>query len=212
MSIDLRLGDCLEIMRAMPDASVDAVITDPPWNMDYFENDDKDWKDYADWLDTVKKECERVARQGVWIFQSTKAILYTAHLFDGYMPFAAVKNFSQVTPKALPNCWDIAFYKVNSGYLGNGRNWFKCDTAGMIQERTEHPTPRTLDVMTYIAQMFDWQTILDPFMGSGTTGVACARLNRNFIGIEINPTYFEIAQRRIAEAQAQLALPMGAVG
>ena len=51
-------------------------------------------------------------------------------------------------------------------------------------------------------------TILDPFMGSGTTGVACARLNRNFIGIEINPQYFEIAQRRIAEAQAQMTLAL----
>jgi hypothetical protein len=56
------------------------------------------------------------------------------------------------------------------------------------------------------------QTVLDPFMGSGTTGVACVQTGRNCIGIEIDPTYYAIAERRIAEAQAQLALPMaGAV-
>jgi DNA modification methylase len=49
-------------------------------------------------------------------------------------------------------------------------------------------------------------TILDPFMGSGTTGVACVQTGRNFIGIEIDPTYFAIAERRIKEAQMQLRL------
>ena len=51
-------------------------------------------------------------------------------------------------------------------------------------------------------------TILDPFMGSGTTGVACVQTGRNFIGIEIDPTYFAIAEKRIAEAQLQLRLPL----
>jgi len=50
------------------------------------------------------------------------------------------------------------------------------------------------------------QTILDPFMGSGTTGVACVKTGRNFIGIEIDKGYFEIAQKRIAEAQLQMRL------
>ena len=206
--VELHLGDCLDVMRGMADKSVDAVITDPPWNMNYFENDDKSWEEYIEWLKTVKEECERVSRCGVFIFQSTKAVPYTSHLFEGYMPFAAVKNFSQMTPKKLPNCWDIAFYKVSEGYLGNGRNWFLCNTAGMLSERTGHPTPRSLDVMKYITQMFSWQSILDPFMGSGTTGVACVQMGRNFIGIEIDPTYFAIAERRIQEAQLQPRLPL----
>ena len=54
----------------------------------------------------------------------------------------------------------------------------------------------------------DADTILDPFMGSGTTGVACVQTGRNFIGIEIDPTYFAIAERRIAEAQQQLTLQL----
>lgn len=199
----LHQGDCIEFMRSMPDKSVDAVITDPPWNMDYFENDNKSWAEYADWLKVVKSESERVSRFGVWIFQSTKALPFVSYLFDGYMPFAAVKNFSQMTPKSLPNCWDVAFYKVSGGYLGNGRNWFLCDTAGMLQERTGHPTPRTLDVMSYIIGMYSWQTIFDPFMGSGTTGVACVQHGRNFIGCELSPEYFAIAERRIKQATLQ---------
>ena len=64
--------------------------------------------------------------------------------------------------------------------------------------------------MEYLIRTYtnEGDTVLDFTMGSGTTGVACARLNRNFIGIEINPQYFEIAQRRIAEAQAQLTLAL----
>jgi DNA modification methylase len=50
--------------------------------------------------------------------------------------------------------------------------------------------------------------VLDPFMGSGTTGVACVQTGRDFIGIEIDPGYFKIAERRIKEAQAQMALPL----
>jgi len=203
MTIQLYLGDCLEFMKTLPDKSVDAVITDPPWNMDYFKDDKKSWTEYTKWLEIIKTESERVCISGVWIFQSTKSIPYTAEIFDGYMPFAAVKNFSQMTPKSLPNCWDIAYYKIYSGYKGNGRNWFKCDTAGMMKERTGHPTPRSLDVMKYIVEMFDWSTILDPFMGSGTTGVACVQTGRNFIGCEIDPEYFAIAEKRIKAAQQQ---------
>ena len=202
----LHNGDCLQYMRSLPSGSFDATITDPPWNMDYFDDDNKSWDEYAAWLKEIKVECERVSKYGVFIFQSTKAVPFTSHLFDGYMPFAAVKNFSQMTPKSLPNCWDIAFYKVSGGYLGNGRNWFLCDTAGMMAERTDHPTPRSLDVMMYIINMFSWQTIFDPFMGSGTTGIACMKLNRDFIGCELEPKYYSIAEKRIKSAALQPAL------
>ena len=193
MTIQLIHGDCLDVDWPQ----VDAVITDPPWNMDFFEDDKKTWENYANWLDKVRIKAEQSARYGVFIFQSTKAVPYTAHLFKDYMPFAAVKNFSQMTKKKLPNCWDIAFYKVESGYLANGRNWFLCNTAGMLKERTGHPTPRSLDVMEYIISMFSWQTILDPFVGSGTTGIACQKAGRNFIGIEKDEKYYNIAKERL---------------
>ncbi len=70
----------------------------------------------------------------------------------------------------------------------------------------QHPTQKPLSVMRWILENYsqDNQTILDPFMGSGTTGVACKELGRNFIGIEIEPKYFEIAKRRIQNTMENL--------
>ena len=69
----------------------------------------------------------------------------------------------------------------------------------------QHPTQKPLSLIKKLVCEFtnEGDTILDPFMGSGTTGVACVQTGRNFIGIEIDPTYFAIAERRIKEAEAQ---------
>jgi len=71
-----------------------------------------------------------------------------------------------------------------------------------------HPTQKPVDLMEYLIRTYTnkSETVLDFTMGSGTTGVACVQTGRNFIGCEIDPNYFEIAQRRIAEAQAQPTL------
>jgi site-specific DNA-methyltransferase (adenine-specific) len=214
-TVSLYLADCLDVLPHL--SGVDSVVTDPPWNLIYFSVSDEkqravmragtgplgnrdDWQIYTEWLDSIRQRCEVLCYGQAW-FVSTKSIPHVAYMFADYQPFASVKNFSQMTPKRLPNCWDIAFIRHKVGeYLGGGRNWFLSDTAGMGPERTDHPTQRTLDVVEYVSGMFDWGRILDPFMGSGTTGVAAVRLGRRFIGIEIEPKYFEIAKRRIIEA------------
>ena len=72
------------------------------------------------------------------------------------------------------------------------------------QDNPEHPTQKPLRVMKWCLEFIPTaRTILDPFMGSGTTGVACVKLGRKFIGIEIEPKYFEIACRRIQAAYDQ---------
>jgi DNA modification methylase len=74
-----------------------------------------------------------------------------------------------------------------------------------------HPTVKPIELMRYLVRLTKTPTggvVLDPFMGSGTTGVACVQTGRNFIGIEIDPTYFAIAERRIQEAQLQPRLPL----
>ena len=188
-------GDCHTILPLLN--SVDCVMTDPPWNMNYFKDDDKPWDSYLGWLSNIKEKAEEKATDQVW-FLSTKSIPYTALLFKDYIPFASVKNFSQMTAKKLPNCWDIAWIK-STQYNGTGRNWFLCNTAGMLSERTDHPTPRTQDVNNYIIGMHDWKTIIDPFMGSGTTLRAAKDLGRKAIGIEIEEKYCEIAVKRLAQ-------------
>ena len=76
------------------------------------------------------------------------------------------------------------------------------------EQRVPHPTQKPLKLMYRIIEKYtkEGDTILDPFMGSGTTGVACVQLNRNFIGYEISPDDFKIAEKRISEAQAQKKL------
>jgi site-specific DNA-methyltransferase (adenine-specific)/modification methylase len=73
-----------------------------------------------------------------------------------------------------------------------------------------HPTEKPIELMMWCVANYtnEGDTILDPFMGSGTTMVACVKLGRNGIGIEINPDYFAIAQRRIEEAQAQTVMDL----
>lgn len=221
----LYLGDCLEVLPTL--GKVDAVVTDPPWENTFFDSkslsdettqckrlrsgigpigDFHQWASYSDSLSNWLSACDKLTDSQFW-FLSSKSLPFVAHLFKGFQIFAAVKNFSQMTPNRLPNCWDVAFVKHGDGeYLGYGRNWFLCNTAGMLAQRTGHPTPRTEDVMQYVVGMFNWPIIIDPFMGSGTTGVACVNLGRKFIGIEIEPKYFDIACKRIEKAYQDQAI------
>jgi hypothetical protein len=82
------------------------------------------------------------------------------------------------------------------------RDWCEFVQAGT---RKNHPTEKPLNVMEWLVELTtnEGDIVLDPFMGSGTTGVACVNTGRNFIGIEIDKGYYEIAERRIAEAQAK---------
>jgi len=199
----LYLGDCREILPTL--GKVDAVVTDPPWNMDYFKDDNKSWPEYAVWLENLNAQYASLSPDAQIVFLSSKAIPFVSHVYAGWQPFVAVKNFSQMSKSrdTIPNAFDIGFAKLSGVYSGKGRNWFLCNTAGMLSDRSEHPTPRTVDAMTQCMEWIDCDVILDPFMGSGTTGVACAKLGRKFIGIEIEPKYFDIACRRIEAAYKQ---------
>lgn len=71
-----------------------------------------------------------------------------------------------------------------------------------------HPCPKPIELMNQLVQLSGWECVLDPFMGSGTTGIACLRTGRRFIGIEIDPTYYKIAEDRIRRELAQGMLPL----
>ncbi|HCH73080.1 MAG TPA: hypothetical protein DFK19_16175 [Ochrobactrum sp.] len=81
---------------------------------------------------------------------------------------------------------------------------FTQNRVALLVEGAQHPTQKPIEVMVWsVQQLNKADVILDPFMGSGTTGVACVKLGRSFIGIEIEPDYFEIACERIRKAYAQ---------
>ena len=206
--IDLRLGDCLELMRDLPDGSVDAVITDPPYGID------GDYDSYEDTPDNLRKlvpeflpEARRIARGVVAVFTGVKNM----DLYQGsdWRLAWVVPQGSGVSAWGF-TCWTPISVFGKDPYSGNGSRPDVCVDYKPRRTDCGHPYEKPLSVMWWlinrVAPYSD--TILDPFMGSGTTGVACVKLNRNFIGMEINPDYFKIAQRRIEEAQMQLALPL----
>jgi len=205
----LYLGDCRDILPTL--GKVDLVCTDPPYGIGESAGKNKSRtklavaKDYGDddWDDApVPSELMAEIRQkGKW------QIIFGGNYYD--------------CPAA--KCW-LVWDKVN------GNNDFAdCELAwtnlpkavrriqylwnGMLREagaqRGDHPTQKPLEVMKWaIRHAPESETILDPFMGSGTTGVAAVQLGKSFIGIEREERYFEAACRRIREANGDDAGPL----
>lgn len=198
-------ADCREVLTTL--GRFDAVITDPPYGIN--ENDRKvasrrklaAAKDYGafDW-DKAPPSPELIdLLRGAGDWQA---------LFGG--------NYFPLPPSS---CW-LVWDKMNSGDFADCElawtNWPKAVRRlqwrwnGMIRQGNEeryHPTQKPLQVMAWVISLCPKaDTVLDPFMGSGTTGIACAQLGRAFTGIERERKYFDIACERISRAQAQGAL------
>lgn len=199
VTVDLRLGDCLEIMRGLPDGCVDAVVTDPPYpnNAGHF----------VDAVDT--------AREVLQAMRCPIALVFWSELEHPpvRLPMVAVHIWHRANVNGRPYepiyHFDVQGEKRRSAICRTAVPFENC-TGGMYEG---HPTQKPVALMRWCldkAKVPPGATVLDPFMGSGTTGVACVQTGRNFIGIEIDPEYFAIAERRIAEAQRnfqpQLAL------
>jgi site-specific DNA-methyltransferase (adenine-specific) len=194
MNVQLHLGDCLEVMRSMPDKSVDAVITDPPYP-DYYTEEFR-------YFEGILQPLEFLAcRQFIfWSAKSEFPLSYTArHVWDKITGAACQYDF----------VYERNGQKRQRVFRGHRIN--STVSAQFAREIfTGHKSQKPLNVIVDMIEKFTkpGATILDPFMGSGTTGVACVQTGRNFIGIEIDPTYFAIAERRIQEAQLQPTLPL----
>jgi site-specific DNA-methyltransferase (adenine-specific) len=213
--VKLYLGNCLEVMKMLPDGCVDAVVTDPPYGIgfEYLSHDD-DPQRYETMMLSIVEQTNRLNRGLSFFWQAMlNADKWHRWFPPGFRLFAACKGFVQFRPTPIQYSFDPIVFWGN----GNGeasvykKDWHVQALApfGMGREKIEHPCPRPLEQVAYIVEIASrpGDTILDPFMGSGTTGVACIQTGRNFIGIEIDPTYYAIAEKRIAEAQAQPLLP-----
>ena len=180
----LILGDCREVLPTL--GRVDAVVTDPP-----YPGYDYDWPVPA--LDTLQLP----AVHGFYFWPALTAfpLDYTAR---------HVWSKCNVCVGDLEPYEEI--YEVNGkAFCGVYRNSvINCEMNAQMNgdEYHPHPTQKPIKLMLRLVKRTTG-TVLDPFMGSGTTGVACARLGRSFVGIEIEPRYFDIACRRIEQAQRQ---------
>lgn len=189
-------GNCLDILPTLP--KVDAVITDPPYGIGFGEKHTKWSANRGVVLGTWDKEIPDVSflpdlAEHVVVWGGERFSLPTSRGWLTWVKPDAPRTFAS-TEFAWTNKERPARHLVHSIGATNA-------------ERVGHPTQKPVRVMEWCIEMCpDAQTILDPFMGSGTTGVACMNLGRKFIGIEIEKKYFDIACSRIETAQRQSKL------
>lgn len=192
----LYLGDCRDLLPMLP--SVDAVITDPPYGLagklaggtwgKRFEGE-HDWD--ARPVVGIERLLELGAIQVVW-----GGNYYSLPASRGWL--------SWQKPDAPPS---MAHFELAWTNLDQNARQISFPLGAFNSERSGHPTQKPEAVMRWcLAEVGSPDLILDPFMGSGTTGVAAMQLGKQFIGIEINPAYFAMACKRIEAAQAQQRL------
>ena len=220
--IDLRQGDCLEVMKSIPTGSVDLVLTDPPYNIARDNN------------------FQSMGRAGIDFGEWDKGADLFSYIDEVYRVLD--KNGSFIVFNDWKNLGDISRYAENLGFVTKDmlrlektnpmpRNrdrryitdyecaiWFTMPKAKWVFNRQHdkyqrpkfvhsidkglHPTQKSLGLMTDLINIHsnEGDVVLDCFLGSGSTGVAALNTNRKFIGIELDKDYFKIAEERINQA------------
>ena len=190
----LYLGDCLEILPTLP--KVDAVITDPPYGIGITRSN--------------RLAISRGMGGGTWDDAPPSPETLAAVVGMGKQAILWGGNYFGLPGTRCVLVWD----KENDGrdFADLEMAWTNIDAVARIFRMRpmnmdggkEHPTQKPVALIEWcIAKCAAPKTVLDPFMGSGTTGVACANLGRKFIGVEIEPKYFDIACERIDNAYRQ---------
>lgn len=237
--IDLRQGDCLEVMKSIPDASVDAIITDPPYGTTACK-----WDSVIP-FDLMWAELNRIIKPNGAI------VLFGSEPFSSALRMSNIKHYKYdwIWDKVRPSGFQIAKYvpmkrhEIVSVFCHGSAKWNpikeKRDKSirGKVSSKSEssplkyndgivrtyddknpqsilvfskqsdgkyvHPTQKPVALIEYLVKTYTQknETVLDFTMGSGTAGVACINTNRKFIGIEQDTHYFEVARKRIEEAQ-----------
>lgn len=202
----LYLGDCLEVLPTL--GKVDAVVTDPPYGLEWTGTGFKkqpllDSKEAKSWDKKPSPELLKLIKDS-----ANDVVVWGGNYFaDQLGAFRSPLLWDKKTGNNSFADGELAWTSFKSGTLRIFRHqWcgaFKDSERGAINQ---HPTQKPIAVMEWSISFTDGETVLDPFMGSGTTGVACVNLGRKFIGIEIEPKYFDIACKRIEKAYQDQAL------
>lgn len=217
--IDLRCGDCLELMKDIPDKSIDLIVTDPPYLIKYKTNHRKNKKhdfcseilndDNYQMISDYIKECYRVLKDNtaMYIFCNCDRVDFFKQELEKTrfniknMIIWVKNNWTAGDLKAqFGKQYEIIFL-VNKGRKNfNGKRitdiWNFNRVAGR-QQLHQNQKPLDLIEQCILKHSNENDLIFDGFMGSGTTGVACKNLNRNFIGFELDNNYFNMAKERI---------------
>lgn len=219
--INLYKGDCLEVMdRLIADGvKADAIITDPPYNIARENNfhtmgragiDFGEWDKGFDLFSYINRAYNLLSKDGsIVIFNDWKnlgdIVRYAEKLgftckdmirLEKSNPMPRNRDRRYITDFECA-VW-LTMPKAKWVFNRQSDTYERPKFVGSIESGL-HPTQKNLLLMEWLVKIHtnENQTILDPFMGSGTTGVACRNLDRNFIGIEMDDKYFEIAEKRI---------------
>lgn len=225
-------GDALKVLQNLPTASIDALITDPPYSsggmvrgdrmgstsakyvqsdsssqaLADFSGDNRDQRAYAYWCALWLSECLRIVRPSGFAIlftdwrqlpSTTDALQAGGWVWRGVVPWAKT-TYRPQAGRFAAQC-EYAVWGTNGPLL---INYDDPSLPGFFHAASprdrEHQTQKPLEVMRNLVKIVpDGSTVLDPFMGSGTTGVAAVMEGRNFVGIEMNTHYADVAIKRI---------------
>ena len=229
MSYTLHLGDCLDILPTLASGSVDAVVTDPPYGIGYASN----WKFAPDGTPRKTGAAFGADEfDPRWIPEAYRVLkadsfLYCFTRWD--MAGLWLEEFKRVGFVPVQRLiWDKCHWKMGDlgnygsqvedvllfakgraimfdGGKGRGGNIFRYSSAFLPEGQYDHPTQKPVNLLRrYIVDATRYgDTVCDPFVGSGSAGVAAILEGRRFVGVEISPTYHAIAVKRCADAAAQ---------
>lgn len=242
-NVKLYNGDCTEIMKELPDKSVDCIVTDVPFGVNFkndFYNDDKDyvfehapiW--FSQWKRILKDNSFLFVFAGVrtlhkWISAGIEAgftyknIVATRSFNNGSIrapsnfgfQFQPIIVFSNGQGRKLNQ---VDFIPTSASWFKDKRNpnpkpytydypnWIKTEWAFASAKRANksfHPNEKNVDLIKFLIEVAtnENEVVMDTFMGCGSTGIACKKCNRDFIGIELDKHYFDLATKRIDECK-----------
>ncbi len=199
--IDIKQGDNVDLIKELKDESIDAIITDPPYGINKagILNDDSLEAYYK-----MLPECYRVLKNDSVFatFASIKRLpeFFMNNPFDYKWQYIVYINNGMVWDDLGANRYmPVLIFQKGKPKIKSMLDVYECSTSVKQCDTRVHPTQKRLDVLLKLVNAITkiGDTILDPFMGSGTTGVASLSLRRNFIGYELDKTYFERAKERL---------------
>ena len=217
MDYKLYQGDCLEVMSGIKDKSVDLIVTDPPYLMDYQSNRRKK----EDRFDKIKndkgnymliqdylEECHRIMKDNtaIYCFCSWHNIDFFKNEFEKHFKLKNILVWNKnnhgtgdLKGSYAPKHEFILFGHKGRTLLREKRIADVIDCPKISSNKLTHPTEKPQDLLEiFIKQSSDVGSIIfDGFMGTGSCGIAAKKLNRNFIGIELDEKYFNIAKNRL---------------
>ena len=228
-------GDCLELMKDIPDKSIDLILCDLPYGTTKCKWDtiipfDKLWEQY----NRIIKDNGAIVLFGNepfssqlrlsnlknykydWVWDKKRGSNFATVKIRPFNSFENIMVFYKKQPTYNPQMWKSTPYTCKQGYVGeakqtglyrddvitvNNGDRYPLTILSFSKETGLHPTQKPVALLEYLIKTYtnEGDTVLDNCMGSGSTGVACKNTNREFIGMELDEKYFNIAKERLGE-------------